>query len=594
MRRAILVALLVAVTGSRVAAQEVTLRASTTGLTMDGDLTLEVRATGDFDEIVAPPTPGFTVVQQIQTGGGFQMEIIMNGRRVLTNSGDRTLQYVLQPTEPGQHVIGPVRLTTRGRVVAESGTVTVDVRVVDRAPVSARTAADIEKHADTPFFLVPMLPDRPIYVGEPFLLAFNLFIRRDVDARSATWAKAPDLSGFSAEEIPVSGRALRENRRVGRSEYVVIPRSLHLVVPLREGKVRVGESKIELLTGFPRRHYKVLGAAFDVEVRPVPREGRPAAFREGNLGRFDLAVEVRPAAVRAGERVILTARVSGNGSLETVRAPELPPIAGAKVEVLPSEDADQVEKGPDGISGTRVFQWVVLPSQEGVLTLPALRFAYFDPDAGRFEEVSTEPLEVRVEGTAPPTLREAAAEAPGEALRDIRAESDLTSHRPARPHRQAWFWLLLGLPALAVAAVEGSHLVARRRRRNAGRNRVKRARSSAEKQLREVDALIRAGEPSDFFAEIARALDDYCQSRLALSLLGATHESIRCHLREAGADDDLADDLVTELENVDYARFAPVSVRADEMRASLERSRTLLQRLDRLPPARRREREGTS
>ena len=51
---------------------------------------------------------------------------------------------------------------------------------------------------------------------------------------------------------------------------------------------------------------------------------------------------------------------------------------------------------------------------------------------------------------------------------------------------------------------------------------------------------------------------------------------------------------MTELENVDYARFAPVSVRADEMRASLERSRTLLQRLDRLPPARRREREGTS
>ena len=169
-------------------------------------------------------------------------------------------------------------------------------------------------------------------------------------------------------------------------------------------------------------------------------------------------------------------------------------------------------------------------------------------------------------------------------MRDIRAESDLASHRAAAPHGQLWFWLLLAIPALAVTVVETSRFVRRRRERNAGRTRVRRARSTAEKLLRGAETLIREGAPAAFFAEIAHALGAYCESRLALSLQGATHEAVRGRLVAMGADDALADDLVTELENVDYARFAPVSMRAEEMQRSLERSRSLLRRLDELPP----------
>lgn len=579
---AVIVGLAVLSGAAPVGAQQVTLRADREAVSVDEEVTLEVRATGEFDDLVPPPTPGLEV-----TGRSQSSQVSIMGRQM---TREQVVTLVLTPTRGGVFTIGPAELRRGGTTVARSATLTLTVREVAATPQSATRAGDLRTRGGEPLFLAPILPQRPVYAGEPFVLTFALYIRGDVQAESASWKRPPEFPGFSAADLLQGGSAGRPRReRIGNQTYYVSVQSRHLLVPLQAGAVRIEGASMDVIVGdiFARRRSVVRTPPLDVEVRPVPEAGRPAEYEDGNIGRFELAAEVRPTEVQAGERVLYTLRISGQGNLEALKAPELPALEGVEVEAIPASDADKIEKTAAGISGTRVFQWVLVPQREGPLAIPALRFGYFDPDAGRFQVATTASMSVRVEGTAPVATGPAAVAPAGEELRDIRADSDLRSHRPRPPHATLWFWLVLGATTALVALVELAAAIGRRRARNAGWIRMRRARSEAEKALRSASATARDGGSAALFGEVARTLHRFCEDRFGFGLTGRTHDAVRRALLDVGADDQLADDVTSELENCDYGRFAPVSVREDEMRGSLDRARALVTRLDRLPGRRR-------
>ena len=138
------------------------------------------------------------------------------------------------------------------------------------------------------------------------------------------------------------------------------------------------------------------------------------------------------------------------------------------------------------------------------------------------------------------------------------------------------------MPGALLLLLELGHLLRRRRHRNADRIRSRRARSVASKQLKTARELADAGETADCFAEVARVLERFVTDRFGFSPRGLTHDALRERLATRGAEAGLAGALVAEWENCDFARFAPVSMRAEEMDASLERAADLITRLDRL------------
>lgn len=571
------VLLLTLVSAGQARAQEVTLRADRTTLALDDDVMLEVRASGDFDTLTPPPTPGFTVTGQSQSS----QFTIVNGR----TSAERVLHLQLTPQEPGKHRVGPATASRGGRVVARSDVLELTVSAASQSPQSPAELQNVGGKGGEPVFIVPRMPRRPVYVGEPFVLSYDLFVRQDVRVTGAQWRRAPDLSQFSADPLDESPH--RRTQRVGRYRYWVSEQSRHLVVPLSEGKVRVGGSVLELLSGdiFSQRRHKLKIPPLEIDVRAVPQEGRPPGFRQGSLGRFDLAVELAPAKVQAGERVVLTLRVSGTGNLRALEPPPLPTLPDVDVEALPSADVDKVEVTEDGLQGTRVFQWVLVPREQGTLSIPAIRFPYFDPEAGRFEEATTEPLTIEVEGRAVATPAAPTTPATVDELRDIRAESDLVSRREYLFIGQLWFWLVLGAALLSFLGVEVVTAVRRRRNRNRDRVRMRRARQTAERRLKGLEPLLAAGQSEDVFREVADTLHQFMIDRFQLSLRGRTHDATRRALEDLGASGDTAAGFVQELENCDFARFAPVEMRGEEMRRSMERARELMAALDKLAVA---------
>ena len=105
--------------------------------------------------------------------------------------------------------------------------------------------------------------------------------------------------------------------------------------PLAPGKLTVTPMEAQVSQ---RRLLRARGAArgasspsrSTIEAVALPREGQPAGFPPGNVGRFTLDAAVDRAAVAVGDAVTLTVTVRGIGNVRNVVLPALPALPGWK------------------------------------------------------------------------------------------------------------------------------------------------------------------------------------------------------------------------------------------------------------------------
>ena len=109
------------------------------------------------------------------------------------------------------------------------------------------------------------------------------------------------------------------------------------------------------------------------------------------------------------------------------------------------------------------------------------------------------------------------------------------------------------------------------------------AASRARKTLRLCELHIKGERPVKFFAELSRALTDHLEDRLGIPVAGMTRDELRRVLSDRGMPEETLAQLARELENCDFARFAPSASGPGEMRAALRRGKTLLGEIERAP-----------
>ncbi|MES2658200.1 MAG: BatD family protein [Verrucomicrobiota bacterium] len=131
----------------------------------------------------------------------------------------------------------------------------------------------------------------------------------------------------------------------------------------------------------------------EIEVRPLPTEGRPADF-SGAVGKFKLDTHVIPTEWNTGEPQEITAQINGSGNFSLVNAPDLTPADGWKTyhgknDFTPGDEAS--------FSGTKSFRFSAVPRKGGEQEA-ALAFSYFDPDAGIYKTLTTPSKKIQVAG----------------------------------------------------------------------------------------------------------------------------------------------------------------------------------------------------
>ena len=471
-----------------------------------------------------------------------------------------------------------------GRFVIPGQEVQINGQIIRTAPVTL-TVGDGGSGgaANRQVFVELLIPKKTAYLGESLPVEVRTYFGVNTHPQIT-----PDLvlngEGFSVAKF-TSQKDAGQQAVEGINYLVASAKSA--ITGLRIGTLAVGPVEVDPIVQLPRPHRRVSGndpldAFFNnpfngmnlqqaqqikllsdpvpVEIKPLPPQGRPADFT-GAIGQFRLEAEAEPRKAQTGDPVTVHLVLSGKGNFDRVNAPGLSDEQG-----LRTYPATARFKADDevGLSGIKMFDQVVIA--DGPRTaLPGYHFNYFDPGTGKYVQVDTPPIPVRIEGgsLATPTPASAlAATQPAanatprptpmpaprraEDILFIRNDAGSLLARDAfRPvYRQSGFWLaqggglaaLLGLGAVGFARTrtrdEAGRLTARRLRRQSELQRaLQRAETGrrefyeAAVRLAQMRAAAASGQP-----DASPGVQEICRDRrLDPQTAGSVAEMFRRH-----------------------------------------------------------------
>ena len=385
---------------------EVTAGVDRTHLRVGEELMLTVRArtrSTDPVEIMLPTLNGFAIV-----GSRDMTEVAISGGAGSIRTTVRELQ--LRAQQPGALLIGPVRAKQGASVVATDPIlVTVD-SAADRSTVAlSPLARSLLETAPPPLSrrsdrvaLTMLVPSDTVFTGQQVDLIAAAWIPRDLRERMR---RAPLLTLVTPEGVwaypaaTSSGVAL--SRQVG-GRWLDLFIAHQVVFPLAPGRLIIPPASVEYalpvtFSFFSREErYTLRSDSIAIVVLALPSPATTNVVGE----RLSLALQIDPASTRVGEPVEAAVTVSGVGNVALWPEPALRWPAGFRV--YPAQTEVRIAPDAGRIAGSKTFQFLAVPDSSGNFVLPAVRYAYFDPTAGRYTAATAAPRALAVAPGAEP------------------------------------------------------------------------------------------------------------------------------------------------------------------------------------------------
>ena len=539
---------------------------------------ISVAGQGGYDQYLPPRFEGFKLTASGMTSQNIEIINFRVRRR-------ENHIYNIMPLNEGMHSVGPAAIRVGGRLIRSS---VVKLKVLKGsapapapAPGPGMDRAEPSSGRPQPVLITATATPRKVYLGQQVFAAWHLLTKSDVLGFQS--AKQPTTDGFWSEDLN-SPRRLQFDRVNYRGQpyysAVLVRKALF---PQQTGKVIIGpmEARVRTLDQFISASNLRRSQELAIEVMPLPRQGRPTNFQVGNVGQYHIFASLDRTTVKGGDAVTLKVVVRGQGNLRQLKLPPLKKINGFKVyEPKVSERLDTEGK----ISGEKIWEYLLLPVRGGALRVPPIPLSTFDPIAGRYRRLRSRPLSLTVTGHVPQAQRpkkDAASNIIDRTIRPPRPAAALSKGSRAGLLGTQLFWVLLVIPAALVGLITGGGRLRAHLTRQTPRRQQRAAFRQIKDNIKRAREALSSGDKGAFFGEIAAALRNLLDHKLQIHVDGLTRDELRQELLEQGFEADLVEALCQELDNCDFARFAPSASGDQQMKETLARTRGILDRLTR-------------
>lgn len=498
------------------------------------------------------------------------------------------LQYVLTAIKEGDYDLGPFAVST-GKEAYVTDPVKVQV-VKGQAPQGGQ--ADTRRADEKDLVKVSASVDRTqAYVGQQITHTVKFAYR--VRMLSSPEYVPADHTGFWFEDLGSTGPEVEVID--GAQYYVIKLRTAYF--PISSGKFTIGEAGIRYVVQdtdpFDRDPFSIFGRdpfgrrgresvgetrPIDIEVLPLPEEGRPEGFT-GAVGQFDMRVTPSNRVLKTGESLTLSVKISGRGDIKSIRDLAVPEFQDFRVFAPKARESADVQGLRVG--GVKTFDLVLVPQRPGSFTLDGFTFSYFDPELGEYITEVADPIEIEVgEGDEAMTgIIPGGAGQVGIARRDIRhiKRDEIPANQLRLSVGGAAGVLMSYLPiAIALAGIVVS--IRRRRAEIAGKGAVRKAFKASLKDLRSAGVLARDPAGAAEAAGLtARALKAYLGAKAGIPEGLVDQDTITS---TEAVPDDLKSRVADLIGDLDKIRFAPGEIGAAEIGGLVDRARDLIRMVE--------------
>lgn len=537
-------------------AQEITFTASVdrTSIAVGDHLKLTLQLTNGQGSFSNPDLGGLVVVNGPFESSNFQF---INGR--MSSSVSRT--FVLTASAPGEYTIGPAQARVGGGTI-QTDPIKIHVEKGSGTTGGNDRALEQAQRADQNLFATISLSRARAYVGEQVIATYTLYSR--YSNLELSNYNLPTLTGFWSEDIDLGNKGWEDKLQVINGlQYRVAVLKKQLLFPQKSGMLKIEPMDLTCLVDrsfFSRgTRIDVRSATAELRVMDLPAGGPPDF--NGAVGQLDLDVKADKTELPANDAIDLTVRVSGRSNLKLLDAPSI--NFPGDFETYDPKVNDRISITGGGMSGSREFQYLVIPRHEGRYVVPPITFSYFDPQQGGYRTLRSDTLTFTVGkgagGQAATLTRPSRTDV--QALdRDIRTirVGDLELREKDRFLFGSWAYITgIGAPALAFLLLLAWH----RRRAHALADVSGRRRRAADRvarhRLKAAAAALNGNDRAAFHDAIGRALEGYFADKFDLGVAEVNAERIgeKLGALEGG---EIARRFMVQLDRASMARFAPV------------------------------------
>ncbi len=477
------------------------------------------------------------------TGTSNQIQII-NG----AFSSQLSYSYLVAGLKPGRYTIGPIEITggnkklrTHSVILTVTGTsasggnsggISPALRGQNRPDTEGD--GEGEPAGNNPLTLSLILPKTTLYQGETVPVTIKL-LAGNVSLNEVSYPNLnPSDFIFGKLDKPLQTEEIIHGEPYKAVEFHTT------MTPVKTGTIFLGPVSLncniivksrdnddffgDFFPNYQRQSVQVKSKKIQLHILPLPSTGKPAGF-SGGVGQFQLKAAATPQTVNQGDPLTVKIVLSGTGNLQAVNAPVLQNSNGFKVY-------DPLRKSTTGPKNGEVsFEQVLIPFNAQVKQIGPYVFSYFNPVAGKYQQISTPAIPVTVK--ANPAFNESPgmgnpgpSERFGRDLVFIKDSPGKLRLIKERFYYQPWFWILQLLPLLGLGASFFHHKQRKLLQSDTPSARAIRAANFAKKQLENAGRTLATGNSERLLDELHLIIRNYLAEKYNLNSAGMTGDVV--------------------------------------------------------------------
>ena len=533
---------------------------------------LEYKFNGSGDEFSPPKFDGFRILSGPNQSTSMQF---VNGR----SSYSISYSYVLMALKEGNYTIPAATIKSGADIIRSNE---LNINVIKGAPKDKNEGSPAENKPvggsdlERGLFIKAAVSNSEPYIGEQLIVAYKLYFNFNIVDNSFT--TLPSLNGFWSEDIDIKTNT-RDTEVLNGVRYNVAILKSSILVPQRSGDLEIDPLSMDLVVqqpiqsnsrslfdqffgNFKNVKVSVASKALRVKVKELP-SGKPAGF-DGIVGEYQIKLKADRTEVVTNEAINVSFEFSGKGNLKNLTKPSLD--FPSDFEVYDPKVKDNIASNASGMSGSRIYEYLIIPRHKGDYTLNPMSFSFFNPRTSKYVTLNSEALQFKIqkgqEDAASSTSFIGTNKEEVKLLgSDIRFIKTTTVLSPIGYSFFGSFWhyilWLLPLPLFIIARKLKQNYTALRS--NEVYMRRSKANKMAEKRLSAARKLINSGNDKLFYEEIFKAMYGYIIDKFNIPQSEINKDTIRERFISAGINQDLIKRTEELLTKCEMARFAPVS-----------------------------------
>lgn len=534
----------------------------------------------------APAIKDFTILGGPSQSSSTSMQII-NGQ--VSRSEEFNYTYTLQASSEGTFTIPPAAVTVDGKSY-QSNPVTITVVKGSQQAAPGNSGGNSKQQtgeiSTKDLYVTASASKSNPYQGEQVIITYRIYTRIPISQYSIT--RLPSMAGFWSQDLIKDNDKLNQTREtINGSEYVVAEIKKDAVFAQKSGKLVVEPLELDVVAQIQRKAARnrpndpffdnffndsffgntlqnvkktLKSNALTINVVPLPSTGKPHEF-SGAVGDFKISASVDQTSMKTNDAASLKFTITGKGNIKLVEKPVID--FPSDFEIYDPRITDNIQTTATGISGSRTFEFLMIPRNPGDFTIKPIEFAWFDTGSGTYRKARTEAFKIHVVKGA----GDAEFISGNTNKEDIRyIGSDIRFIKTGDPElrpidtfffnsRGFWLWLILP-PVLFVIFL----IVLRKelkRRSNIALVRNKKATRVARKRLKKAEHHLKHHQAEPFWTEVSNALWGYLSDKFNIPLSTLSMDSVNHALAGKNVRQELVQRFIETLNDCEFARFAP-------------------------------------